>query len=174
MDPYTRGVNKLARSEVLTMVTMNTDVLWNTLTFIYPDDEGTGFIWNVGTLFTATHFRRQYLHYQTVLPYITHFRDHTIEDGKRSYSPIRDIRIAYIMLLTRNGTVNLADLRTDGSIILKCVFKEETREFQLDSCISEQDPVDGFCENESLGFINCTEPFNLPSDFTFWSSLSYD
>jgi hypothetical protein len=47
---------------------------------------------------------------------------------------------------------NLADLRIDGSIILNWVFKEETREYQLDSCISEQDPVDGFCENESFGF----------------------
>jgi len=48
----------------------------------------------------------------------------------------------------------LADLRIDGSIILKWLFKEEKRDYQLDSRISEEDPVDGFCENESLDFIS--------------------
>ena len=153
-DLYSRSVNKLARSEVLTMVIMNIDVLWNIWTFIYPDDEGTWFIWNVGTLFTTTCFRWQYLHYQTVLSHVTHFRDHISEDAEGSYSHIRYISIAYIILVTWKGTFNLADPRIDGSIILKWMFKEETREYQLDSCISEQDPVDGFCENETLGFVS--------------------
>lgn len=105
MDPYSRGVNKLARSEVLTIVTMNIDVLWNIWTFIYPDDESTGFICNVGALFTTICFRWQYLHYQTVLSYVTHFRDHTNEDGERSYSPIRYMSMAYIILPERERSI---------------------------------------------------------------------
>ena len=69
MDPYSRGVNKLARSDILNMVTMSIDVLWNKWIFIYRHDEGTGFIWNVRTLFSTTRFKWKYRHYQTVLSY---------------------------------------------------------------------------------------------------------